>query len=711
MNYFVTDVYLPDMLYAVTIRSPVSKGKLVSIKCPHLPQEYTLATAKDIPGKNSLHDLKIPILADEKLSYYGEPLALLLGPNKRKLEEYANNCNVIVEDDAPVFSINEDNDYKLTVERRIGNPEGAFEDAASVINNEYNTGIQEHWYSETVGAVTYIEQGPPHSENKNKSTRKNNNNLDKFIVIQTATQWPYHVKQSVAAALNLELSTVEVVAANAGMHLDGKLWYPSFIACHAALGSLLTGKPVRLTLSRSEDFAFSPKRCQTKIKIASAHNEKGDILGLKIQCFVNQGAYAVNAAETIDQAYLGCLGIYNVKNILFQGYCIETNIPPQGPFAGFGFSQGNFAIEQHIGQICRQFSLNPAQWRKNFFLTEKKLPSGLPLNETMQSAQLLDSVLQMSDFERKHAAYSLLAKDFSHGDMHRGIGMALGYQGNGLLHYGRGKKAFGVELMLGKNGSLEINTDIAYSGKVYENIWTEIAMEILGVDVNKVRIKKNSSFDPGPYVMSRYTVIVSRLIEQACLKIRKLRFRNPLPITVKKMMQFPRNRIWEEHFSKSEKDQIDSGSFSNPGCMAAVVETEIASIEYIPIVRGIWLSVDGGKIYNKDNAVRCLKESSVQALGWAYKEQIQYVNGIIPEDQIDNFSIISPLQMPSINVEFINNENEEAKGLGDLPYSCIPSAYMQAVSQTMNHYFQSIPLTALDLWNVCLAKDKEKDTA
>ncbi|MBO5690620.1 MAG: hypothetical protein J6R96_02030, partial [Spirochaetaceae bacterium] len=84
---FFSDLRLPDMLYGVLIRSPLHRGKIRSISHPQLPEGYFLYTAKDIPGAKtiSLLGTEIPLLAQDEVSYQGEPLAILVGPDKLRL--------------------------------------------------------------------------------------------------------------------------------------------------------------------------------------------------------------------------------------------------------------------------------------------------------------------------------------------------------------------------------------------------------------------------------------------------------------------------------------------------------------------------------------------------------------------------------------------------------------------------------------------------
>jgi CO/xanthine dehydrogenase Mo-binding subunit len=253
------------------------------------------------------------------------------------------------------------------------------------------------------------------------------------------------------------------------------------------------------------------------------------------------------------------------------------------------------------------------------------------------------------------------------------------------MHIEKDKGNYTVELTLDKD-LLEIKTSMANSGMGCRSMWTEIATEILGIDREKVEINCNGKYpDSGPSIVSRSSTVIAKLVEQACISIKKKRLRDPLPISVRKMI-------------KPQKNITDHNSLIRPSYAAAVVEIEINPIEYLPRIRGVWICIDGGKIISEDIARRSIKTSAVQALGWAYREQINYVTGEIPIDQFDNYDIPSPHEIPPISTQFISDNNDEMKGIGDLPFSCIPAAYVQAVSQAMDHHFESIPLKALDIW-------------
>jgi CO/xanthine dehydrogenase Mo-binding subunit len=137
------------------------------------------------------------------------------------------------------------------------------------------------------------------------------------------------------------------------------------------------------------------------------------------------------------------------------------------------------------------------------------------------------------------------------------------------------------------------------------------------------------------------------------------------------------------------------------------VEVEIDPIEYMPKIRGIWLGVDGGRILSEARARRSLKASTVQALGWACHENLAYGEGIISRAQFEEYDIFSPDSIPPIHIDFIWNDSGDPKGIGELPFNCVPAAYLQAVSQAMDHHFQNIPLRPVDIWEAEKLKSPE----
>jgi len=698
---FLEDIYPQNLLYAVTIRSPVANGYLKLITYPRLPAGYTLITAKNIPGENRLEDTDMPILAEGKISYIGEPVAILLGLEKTKLEELSGQFNVVVSEEQPVFSCADSQNAPTAArEIQIGNPQDFFEKPEKklkIVSGSYTTGIQDHWYAEPSGAVTWY---------------NGTNNSEETIVVKTATQWPYHVKRSIERTLGLSThapadtsTNISVEPTSLSLHMDGKLWYPSLISCHAALGTFILKKPVRLIMTRKEDFLYSPKRCKTNIDITSAIDSDGDIKASEINISVNVGAYNFFSEEILDQVCLGVLGFYNCPNFKITAKANRTNIPPQGPFSGFGLAHGFFAIERHVSQIADTVEQDPAQWRKRHCDTSMILSSAS--KERISAEDIIASAAKMSDYHRKWASYELLRKGCKNtffsaekGECPRGIGIALGYQGNGLLYHGEDNGNYSVEVTLTKDSFLEIKTSIT-SPEEYSSIWAKVAYETMSIKPEQIRLITTKAPDCGPSCASRNITVLTKLAEECCLAIRQQRFHDPLPITVQQSVKPQNGSLWNGCFTPP-----DINGFINPGTAAAVVEVSIDVIEFMPKIRGIWLCIDGGKIISVHRAKRSINRSAAQALGWTFLENIEYINGVLPETQFDNYTIPSSIDIPPIQINFLSG-GEEPKGIGELPFICIPAAFQQAVSQAMDHCFGSIPLKRNEIWKTLRAGNND----
>ncbi|MDR2501145.1 MAG: xanthine dehydrogenase family protein molybdopterin-binding subunit [Treponema sp.] len=693
-EFFTSDLEAP--LYALTLRSPIARGRLVSVECPKLSVNYALLLARDIPGKNRLAGLPAPVLAEESLSYYGEPLGLLIGPEAARLEEIAARCYIKTESEAPPQDRGALADLIIADRRRAqtGDPEQAFREAKKIMEFVYTTGIQDYWYSEPLGAVADWEDGR--------------------IRIHTATQWPFHVKRSAAAVLALDADAVSVEPARIGIHLEGKLWYPSLVACQAALGALYMKRRVKLMFSRIEDFRYGPKRNAAEIRVRSALGEGGELLAVAIRALADLGSYGVFSNEVLDRTCLGALGPYKPAALDLEGIACLTNIPPAGPIAGFGMAQGFFAAERQASIIADALRLDPLEWRKHHFFNRKK-PSalGISLGDAAPLDGILDTAASMGDYRRKWASYELQRRSRGTGNAEafaslRGIGIALAYQGSGFLYTRQDEGPYSVSLTLDKEGRLDIRTSVIASHEEYTAIWREIAAETLSIEARSVRVihgTTDQAPDSGPSGLSWNCAALTALVEQACADIRNQRFRGPLPITVSRYYEPAVKRPGEEGAER----RIDANCFARPGWAAAVVEAAIDPVEYRPKVRGIWLAVDGGKILSEARARRSLQAAAVQALGWASQECPVYESGRLSERRSFHYALCDLRDIPPISIDFLWNETPVPRGIGELPFGCVPAAYVQAVSQAVDHPFTHIPLTARDIWEARRVKDGKEE--
>ena len=679
-SQFVSDIYAPNMLYCVTLRSEKAHARILEIRVPDLPPGVMCIRASDIPGSAEItvDQETIPILADEVTQYVGEPIALLVGPNYRELVSVAEDVQTMYEELEPVFDLHGDHTLEPVSARRKdwGDVDRGFSDSYQLVEGRYATGPQDHLASEPMGAfATYHDDGS--------------------ITAFTATLWPYHVRRSLASALGIRESRCRVVGTDPGVNLDGKLWFPSVIAAQAAVASMLSNRPVKLMYSRQEDFLYSPKRTAVEVHYTTGLDPSGRCTTLQADIRINLGAYAVFTREILDRVLVSALGDYKIDNIRVRAEAFRTNLPPLNVCAGFGSSMGLFAMETHAARMAELSEQLPSEWKRaNFLHRGDRAVTGKVLQAVPSTRQILDAVTEVSDFERKHAAYELQRKrraSFeSSVETSRGIGIAIGHQGTGFI--GRREDGLGasVRVRLEKDGVAYVRSSAVPDNPSILEIWRDTVARILALSREQVRISPidtEEAPDSGPSVLSRNIGILNRLLQSCCETIKKQRFRNPLPIESGRNSRAPKTISWnEQEFSGTPYTSISRG--------CSVVEVEVSPLSLQPQVRAVWMVADAGRILDLDEARKSVEMGIFQALSWAQGEAVTFRDGALSPMDYQGYLPEPHADLPELWVRFVNTEERNPpKGLGELAFNSVPAAYVAAVSQATGRYLDRIPTT------------------
>jgi CO/xanthine dehydrogenase Mo-binding subunit len=674
------------MVHVATVRSPVARGSVRSIRFPKLPAGYRSILPADIPGRNRIVSFgaEVPILAQDRISYAGEAVALVAGPDPVILEELAATTKVDCDEEEPFLSWESFSSDQVAAKRVavVGDPDLAFSIASQVHAEAYTSGAIEHYYSEPQCAAAAYD-------------------YDK-IAVWCATQWPYHVRDSVALALGCREEEVSVRPTRLGIHLDGKLWYPSLLACQAAIASIACGRPAKILLTREEDFRFTPKRARSSVSLRAALGPGGDLSALDVRIAVNVGAYGPLAEEILSQAVLACTGIYSCPNLRVEGYAVTTNTPPMGAFGGLGASHSLFAIEAHANRMAASLGEDPADWKsRNVLRKGSALVTGEPLKEEPPYDEILRRLAAASDYRRKYAGYELVRKrrsGRSDGPL-RGIGLAFAYQGAGPFLSGDSSNSYTVEATLDKDLGLRILTSAAGGAGRVIDVWRGSAARILGLELERVSIATPDTDqvpDSGPNTLSRNVSIINRLVERACEAVQKRRFRDPLPITARSVYRVPRPIKWEG-------GQVSGSPFDVAAWAGAVLELELDPWTLEPRPLGVWLCVDGGQIVAPERAASALRASVVDALGACIVERFEPAGGgpdaaCATRAAYFRYGLLPMRELPPISVEFLEpGRRAPVKGIGELPFDTVPAAFLSALSQASDAAFSSLPVSSARL--------------
>jgi CO/xanthine dehydrogenase Mo-binding subunit len=166
------------------------------------------------------------------------------------------------------------------------------------------------------------------------------------LTVWTGSQAPFDVRAGLAAALGLADEDVRVLVPDLGGGFGSKHTEPEALA--AARLARAAGAPVRVALTREEEFRFSHVRPAAVIDVASAADADGTIACLE-QRTVNAGTAALAAPYAIRN-----------RRVVFAPAASPL---PQGPFRALAATANTFARECHVDEVARAIGADPLELR------------------------------------------------------------------------------------------------------------------------------------------------------------------------------------------------------------------------------------------------------------------------------------------------------------------------------------------------------------
>ncbi len=686
---FFSDMDFHDQYYGVLVRSSIQRGYLIGVRPPAMPDGYHLYTATDIPGENRLTVMgtSVPVFTPYEIQYFGEPIGILVGPNLQTVQELVSEVLIETEPLEP-FPFSEKFSASQVVAKRIifsGNSDVAFQKLGSVTETVSEIGPQDHYYAEPVGVAVNV----------------SHERLDVYC----ATQWPFHVRSTVSAVLDLDPSEIVVHPTRAGETMDGKIWYPSLIAAQVSLAAVLSKRPVKLCFSRQEDFLFSGKSAPVRIMYRTSLDDQGSLAALHARILINAGAYSPLIDEIIDRMTIAALGPYTCPDYRIEAYALRTNLPPMGAMAGWGEAQAFFALETHVADTIMRLGASPVEWKGLNMIQRGRITlTGSTLKEDHRFPELFEAVCRQSDFTRKYAAYEILNRrrsGFRDGPL-RGIGIVAGYQGNGFTGKVPSDGGYAVSVTMDTDGKVRVSAGNASESMT--RIISGIAADIFGIEKDFISLAGDSTESlslSGPETLSSKLTILAPLVEKCCLAIQKKRFRQPLPITVKRAWKQPKTDDWDSA-------QLRGTPFVSTTNAVCAVEVEIDPLTWESDIRGIWIACDAGRVLDKAAATSSVRKSVAQAISRVVAESITLRDGrLYPKDSIQ-YDVLPPSGIPEASITFLES-GDEPRGIGSLAHNLLPAAFSVAVAQVLRRKIASLPLDPESLY--ALVSDETEEQA
>jgi CO/xanthine dehydrogenase Mo-binding subunit len=711
---YVDDIRLPGMLYGATVRSKIARGKIKRITfSPEIDwDEYVIATAKDIPGKNCIALIldDQPCLADGIINHPEEPVVLLAHPDKHALARAVEG--VMIESDPlpSIFSMEEsekrteiiwgtDNTFKTFLIEK-GDVDRVWADADFIVEGEYFTGAQEHLYIENNGMIAVFDSVAG-------------------ITVWGSLQCPFYVHKALMALCGLPEDKVRVVQTETGGAFGGKEEYPSMIAGHAAILAMKSGRPVKIVYDRLEDMVATTKRHPSRTRHRTAVSKEGRILGGEIDFTIDGGAYATLSSVVLSRGTIHAGGPYFWPSVRIRSKAVATNAPPHGAFRGFGAPQSLFAMERHMDRIAYVVGLPPQEVRRrNFLQPGQTTTTEQGIREPINLSALLDKSLAHAGYEEKRAKFALGNKTSS---LKRGMGIAAFLHGAGFT--GSGERY--LDSLVGIEGTAEGTARILVSstefGQGTNTVLCQIAAETLGIPYEEVSIAQPDTTtvpNSGPTVASRTAMVIGELVRSAAIGLKQtLQLDGTLKESytsaefgeacrkyvedkgvLRSLARYtsPEGIYWDDVKYKGE-------AYAAYAWAVYVAEVSVDVTTCAAKVEDFVALQEIGKVLHPVLAKGQIIGGVAQAIGLALYEKVLWQEGRMTNGQVTNYIMPASCDLPAIRVIFEEGGNPHgaygAKGIGELPMDGPAPAIVNAIRDALGIDFDSIPLLPEDIFD------------
>src|SRR5204862_3825590 len=359
---------------------------------------------------------------------------------------------------------------------------------------------------------------------------------DGKLTLWTSTQTPHYVHRALAKVLELPAARVRVIATPNGGGFGGKS-DPFSHEIVVAKFAQITGRPVKITLTREEVFYCHRGRHPTLMWVRTGVTKDGAITGMHFRSLLDGGAYgSYGVASTY---YTGSLQTvtYNVPRYHFQGARAFTNKAPCGPKRGHGTPQPRFALEVHLDKIAEQLDVDPAELRLRTLVPPNSLTANYLRVGSMGLGKCIERVVEGSGWKNK----------FGKLPNGRGVGLACSsyISGAGLPIYWNDMPHSGVQLKLDRGGGVTVFCGATEIGQGSDDVLVACVAEVLGIDPFDIRAVTGDTdltpADLGSY-SSRVTLMMGNAAVQAAGRARGL-----LASAVSRRLNIPAERLVFAH--------------------------------------------------------------------------------------------------------------------------------------------------------------------
>jgi 4-hydroxybenzoyl-CoA reductase subunit alpha len=730
---FADDIVLPRMLYCKMLRSHLPHALIKSIdvsKALALRGVFAVVTGKDFPIPYGI----LPVSQDEhalctdKVRFIGDPVAAVAAIDEDVAFDAMNLIEVEYE---PLNTISTIEEAVLIEEPRIHD----YGDAGNIhkkVSLEFGNVEEGFAEADLVREDTFFYEGNTHLPMEQHAAVAHFDS-DGKITLWSSTQTPHYVHRALAKVLGLPASHIRVIATPNGGGFGGKSdpFNHEVVVCKL---SMLTGRPVKVTLTREEVFYCHRGRHPVLMKVKTGVKNDGAITAMHFESYLDGGAYgSYGVASTF---YTGALQTvtYDVPRYKFQGIRTFTNKPPCGPKRGHGTPQPRYALEVQLDKIAEQLQLDPVEIRRKHLVAPNTVTANYLRIGSMGLGACIDKVAGGSRWSERFS-WDQNNRKLPFG---KGIGIACSSYicGAGLPIYWNNMPQSGVQLRLDRQGGVCVMCGSTDIGQGSDSILAYIVAEVLGIDPFDIRVITADTdltpVDLGSY-SSRVTLMTGNAAIQAAERARELlvmAVAEKLGVPIENLSLAERRVFDVENpevgvsfgeaivLAESKFGTIGTvGSYTPPrspgkfkgsgvgpspaySYSAAVAEVDVNPDTGIVVVERVWIAHDIGRSINPMLVMGQVEGSVYMGLGEILMEEMVYRdnrNVVHKFPSMLEYKSPTTMEMCDVKTYLIEDPDPNgpygAKEVGQGPLLPVPPAVANAVYNAVGVRIDEVPIT------------------
>ena len=704
---YASDLIVPGMLWGHTLRSPHAHARIASIdlsQAVSMPGVHAVLTHDDVPGakRYGLEFPDQPVLAIDRVLYYGEAVALVAAEHPEQERRAAERIVVSYEPLDPVADMERATESPPLHPDRPTRGHGYFDDPR---RNVVRHLVIEHGDPEAEGEISV--SGVYDIGSQDQAFLGPESGLavpdgEGGVDIYVATQWLHVDRAQVAPCLGLPLDQVRIHLAGVGGAFGGR--EDLSMQVHGAMLALHTNRPVKIVYNREESFTGHVHRHPARIWCEHRASSDGRLVNVRMRILLDGGAYASSSTAVVSNAASFAAGPYEVPNALIESTAVYTNNPPCGAMRGFGAVQTCFAAEAQMDKLAEALSIDPVELRLlNALAPGDVLPTGqritgsLPIAETIRAAAALEPP-PPEELPREPLRLPGGAGNTTNGEgIRRGVGFAAGFKN---IAYSEGFDDYcAARVQLRADGSAEVHCAAAEVGQGVTGVILQVARTELGIDDVRLAPVVTSTVDSaGSASASRMTWMAAGAVRDACRAALEEQAHRPgEEIDVERIYRHPPTTPLDP-----ETGQI-TGERAHVAFAACAMKV-VAEVDVdLGLTRIVWIGCaqDVGKAVNPQQVEGQIEGGIAQGLGLALMEEIQTRDGRITNASFTDYLIPTTLDMPPVESVLIEDPEPAApygvKGVGEPPTVVSTAAIVSALRAATGRELTRVPVKPDDI--------------